>query len=556
MKQIKKDSLKKISCIETSNYCKTKQNNSWKNTLKYAFHLVVFDFLWSLPLALLGFLIVAQQQLLPVNTFCMLLKQEVSSNKTISLPIFVIFVEIGIALYIYLLPMVVFFLLVEPRYTPILQLIRNWWSVFKTTGLCFCVDITYRLFMFFTFAHPLGAREARDYPQNYSALANLLWLFSSFIIVKQMCRIWTAKQSSHLILHHQVPPQDLKNESKAVEITLRRKIMYSLILTAVCAISIKILMMRVFQIGEESHRTLLIVITLGMALPAWMVLDRKGRTGLPWPLEARSKLAKHCTDIGSNSLTTRSFDEIEENGFILSALIVAGMNVVTRALQANMTNFQNKFLIGIMASSIESIFTIIKPQILRCTHKKLSSTKEFFASRVYKSSRIGPKLPQSNKNDQIKENDMNQVYSWQRAHMVVLMNRLEMFSILFGNGLVIMSVNVNNRALEWSLLNDNYSSNSINECKYMDNALTIALETLILCLMESLIEFVTYVYMLHVENLPLDQIIGRKRLNISLIFFTLSAVLFFIGEMLTTSFVVLSCNNVDEYLFHYQCVYS
>lgn len=518
---------------------------TWTSAFHQAAKLVLLDFLWGIPLTLAGLVIVAQELQFSRHTWCRLLKSASGSETITSLPNFTLAVEIIVTALLYVVPVMTCVLLVEKDYKDIL---KKWWKVWKVSGFFLVVDFVYRVVMYFIYIHPIPNREIIGYPSNYSIISHLIWAIGAMASINKACGIWATKHTTHLVIQHKLPQSEINYESKKVKKFLRNRISGALLCSVFCGTALRSYM-KTLSIGDESNRALLIIIVICLSYPLWLFTDQIGRSSLPWSSQIKSILYDDSTE--NKASLTYSFDIMERNGFLLSMIPISGMTILVRGLQANMSSLRTKIFAGIVASVISSLLTLVEPHILDGFRRIVRlKSKWYFGS----SKRVAPKNNHNlGESRESKAQRLKKVYTWHRAHMIIALNRLELFSILFGNSVVLLSIYVRSSALEREQ-NAINSDSPPKECDVVDQYTIVVLQAFTLCLLELLVEILTYTYMIKVEKLPLFRIVKRKRFNISLFMSVISIILFVIGELLTVAIAVLSCNEIPEYLYFYQCV--
>lgn len=545
------------------NTSKEKQNGSitWTQATQKALKHIALDAIWSVPITAIGLLVVALRQATPTLAWCSLLGKEAKSDKPIHVANMTLAIELVWNFLFSLVPLFTCILLLEDTektgWKAVTAVISKWKRIINQSIWFGIADSVYRVCMFFAYIY---RADQPKYPSWFSFPLNMIWFVSIFVVVNTASKIWTAKFSAYLILQQNLPQDQVQQQSVKVQKTLRRKIILSIVVTAVVGMGFRQLMISVFRVGEESGRAALITTCAIMSYPLWLFMDREGQTSLPWSTQLRSNLNTTSVSAQQTALTSTVYtnrrnawmDPVEKNGFVLSTFIVIGITITIRMLQANMDTLSSKVAAGLLASSLESIFVVVKPYIFRTTRKLLISIRGAVSTRL-RTKKVKPEdraaIPTNMLDEGEKLNRRKKVYRWHRAHMIILVNRIELISIIFGSGLVLMAVTTKNRAEKAGQFSDTSS-----ECGTTPLIGDILIGMVVMCLIELITELCTYIYILKVERLPLDEVASNWRLMMALFIFFPMMLLYTVSQLITVGYVVLSCTGIDASIFEYHCV--
>lgn len=515
------------------------QGMGWRECVCLSFRLVLIDLLWGILVAVIALSLVSLRQNIPNYELCNLLQRESGSSKDFSLPMVNYITKMIWVWPYYSISLITFFLLTEyskdqSLWNSVKTLNKRWKKLIHLSFFFAGMDTLYRLFGYFAFSFN---KKAHNYPTWYLLPLNLNWIFATSVVAFVSAKIWAAKQSSCLILQHNVPQQMVLQHPNKVHYALNKKMIMSTVLPSMNAILVQHLLLQ-FQVSKESHRATLIVIILVLCYPLWLILDRCAKKSLPWSKQIRSRINSSNNRIHSLNPYEQS-DPILSNGFILSGSILSGTIVVLRILQANMATLASKLATGVLASLLESFVVVAKPHLNRKMKKAAQNMKRIVSSHIVPfgvDNSIDVEIEESNE----------RVYRWQRAHTIVYVNRIEMFSIIFSHFLMMMSVRVKDRAIGLE------GGKKLQECS-SSTVRDFFISMIILCLLEVLIESCTYIYLLRVEKLELRQATNRFRFKFCFIYFLVITVMYFVNIFLTMSYTILSCDGMSESFYNYHC---
>lgn len=532
--------------------------NKLTHDLFVSFKLIGLDLFWGIPMTAVGMLIVAIRQFVPFHTWCELMKNESESEKAISLPRYTLFMEIIWNFFLFFIPLMTCIVVMEDLEEEntivgmLTTLYKRWKKLVKISALFGLTDGLYRVVMFFLFVRPFGNYSPSPYPTWMLLPLHTLWVVTMLYVVRLACNAWTTKHSVHLVTHYKLPQHSVYEQARKVEKALRRVIIACLLLATLASVVFQMLLLNVFRVGEESSRTALVTITITVMYPIWLWMDKKGRTSLPWTPEVKhimkSSQRNNTQEVGAQP--SQWSDPIERNGYMFSTLLITAVTIIVRILQANMETLQSKILTGVLASFLESFFVIVRPHVKKRTKKaikQLKSTTRSLKVAMTGKFAIKPVQIEAHSN-QINDID-EKVYRWHRAHMIIIINRLEMFSIMFGNALVLLAVKAKHRAQE------KYPTNEEDQCESQDiqSVSDILIGGIILCAVEYIVEALTYMYIIRVEKLPLEHIVSSRRMLLTILIFAVIVIMIFVDQLITVVYVVLSCNKLDEDMFLYHC---
>lgn len=535
-----------------------------KSSVKFALKLVLFDFLWSIFTALICLAVSVALQQVPTSYFCSLLKEQLNGTGAHNIPRFSIIMEIVSYNLLHLMPTFTCIWLMDDikakSWLNYLSLVFTRWNkLFKILFLVVGLDIMYRLIIFVVYT-----LNDLAYPLWFSYPLNFLWICGLLATTWITSNIWIAKQSANFVLGFRLTQSKVQKESKKAKSSIIRKIVMSLITPALLAILFQTLF-EFFQVSKERDRQLMIIIAMLTAYPMWMWIDREGRSSLPWSIPIRdtmkafstnylNTLQNHNLPHADNNLTACSLnpvdenfngiqkykDCIEKNGFILSALIMTGTIISVRILQANMEVLSSKITSGLMTSVMESVFILLEPRITIMVDKLVKEFHKLFKLKVDIVDQV--QVERMNEEKEIKK----KIFVWHRSHIVIMMNRLNMFSIMISNSLVLLGSTARMRAYESSGLSAGGHSNCEDISSISDSLIGI----FVLIVLEIVISIVSYTYIDHVENLPLIQVYKEKKVSNTLTFYVVMVLFFNANQYFTLVYNAISCGDQLMYEFH------
>lgn len=227
-------------------------------------------------------------------------------------------------------------------------------------------------------------------------------------------------------------------------------------------------------------------------------------------------------------------DPVEENGYVLCIFVYVVMTSVIRILQANMDGIQSKLLTTLGVVCIKFVFLVLKPFISRKLNSPIAHAKAIHPSSNERASQAS-----------LSKKRKKGAHRWHRAHMIVAIQRIEYFSLFFGNGIVILLLRTKSNILD-ELAND-YPF----ECAYRNETFGLLFfGRFLLVMIEMLASLVFYCYMVRVERLPLSIPVKSKRVNAALFVFTSMMLLSYCALFMTIVHVML-CDT--EIMFKHYC---
>lgn len=533
---------------------------STKKALLFALHLILLDVLWGVIASVIGLSLVLLVQTIPSRTLCTLLESESKSTLPFRLSNYSILIEVFWNSSFYLIPVVTFFLLVEEKkqesWGNYIMLVFKRWRKVMIAVVCFAgFGVCYRVAFFFLFTF---RENPKPYPSWFSLPLHINGLVGPLYVINRASKSWTASKTANLVLQEHLP-QLVVEESKKVEKSFRKRMIMSFVLPSLYFMVLRELIINVFHVSEESDRATLIVVTTLSCYPLWLLLDRLGQKPIPWSDDVKTAPNSENTTSNSDHTETTNLSKFESkdpfmsNGMALSSLVVSGTVITVRLLQANMDTMISKLLTGFLASSLESTLVVLKPYIVSLVHRILWRMKRTFLAVKISISTNPTNIADTDAAKEREEMEKNytesrkRVYKWHRAHILVLVNRLEMFSIIFSNILMMMAARVKNQAM---LKNDS----NVQDCSNYKGVGDFVVALVVLCSLEFVIEFITYFYLLKFESLRLKEVTNRRKFKISFIFFAIIVIMYYVDTFLTMGYTVLSCSDVDPLFYEYHCL--
>lgn len=509
--------------------------------------LILFDFIYTFPIILVAVAIILKEQNAPSHSWCFLLRQEILKSEDVLLPKYTIVTEVLSGSLFHVLPLSAVLILLENKVESGFKWLEKWIPLVKCTAFFLSLDISVRIILFITYI----SRD-KQYPTWVNYPTYMIWFIGIYSVLYIGTELWIQSRITKS-LASRLNDEDLDTEKRRAHRALMRKMTLSLFLPTGMGIFFQWLSSSVYYVGNEHDRTMLIIYTsLGMNL-VWIYMDLEARSPIPWSANAKTifeeteEKPENCLESVEDGVEricdsmptpeSKLTDPIERNGFCLSIFIVTAVILTVRVLQANMDTLYSKVITGLIASSLESIIVIIKPQFGKFM-------RELF--RLIKTKRVTPSDAYF---DGESQKHKDQVYKWHRSHAIIIVNRLELFAIIFGNILVMLCVAARKRALKQ--LDETKTDETCNQD--MPDYSTIVFETFVLCLVECFVEFFAYMYIVWVENLPLQEIAHKKRLNIAFFLYIMCVILFSVGQLISVGYVVLSCDGYDHIMFDYHC---
>lgn len=569
----------------STNTTRQKEKISFKRISLFAIKLIVSDFLWIIPLTIFALVILLLRLYVPLNSWCILLKVESGSNTPINLPKAVLILEILSAFVYYVLPFSVCFILLDDTQSrtfwsnDLVHILKKWPREMLLTGFFMFLDMSYRVIMYFIFIHSSSRDNPLEYPQWIALPLNMNWLIGMFVIVTKTVNRWVSDMCDDLVFEFNLDSLYMQAQCFSVKKEVRKAIIHCLLGIMTIAVVIQQLMLVTFKVSEEVDRTALIAISVATVYPLWIYMDRRGRKPISWTEYIRlslfksgfsqsfrglqiSQVTQHYNTNSSRRYVSQDnvsiwkitdwIDPMERNGFILSTFTVTGMIITVRLLQANMDNLASKLATGILASCMKSFFMIAKPHMVKRAKVAASGVKKRLIARVGSNS-INQVVP-SKSTDQVGAETLlkmkayytHKVFLWHRAHMIIIINRLELFSILVGNILVVVVLKRREQAMSYSKPEDCHM--------FLPKYFEVFIGMILVCCFEFFFQYATYVYMLVVEKLPLNEIRRRGKLTFCFLLFMTMVLFFLADQLLTTVFVVLSCDKLNSAIYNYHCV--
>lgn len=540
----------------------TLPNTPKRSSVTLALKILVIDTMWSMPTALICLGLTFVYQRAPTNYFCSMLRHQERETKNPNITPLSTLLEIIWYNMLHLAPIFTCIWLMDDfevkswlRYLS--QAYARWNKAFFYFAATVAVDITYRLAIFFIY--PLNDLS---YPPWFFYPLNGIWICGLLVIAKIASNVWIAKHTTNFVIQFKLTQGQVQKQSKKVKRSILRKVVLSQIIPACLAVMFQVLM-EFFQVRNENDRQIMIVICMFSAYPLWMWIDREGRSSLPWSHSIRhiedARNANHPKNDkvpemrilhrysmlqDDKHTISSSLHCIERNGYVLSAFVMVGVITTVRILQANMETLKSKVVTGLMASTIEKVFILLEPHVEALTNKLVKKFSKLVQPKVNIFDQLQSEILKQEKETK------KSVFQWQRSHAVVMMNRINIFSILLSNVLVILGSNERMRA---------HKSNSLktdghNICEGISTISDSLISIFVLYIIEITVSFVAYTYMIRVENLPLDQVYKKKKMSGILFFYAIMISLYMVSQYLTIVYGVTSCG--DQSMYEYHCVVS
>lgn len=535
----------------------TREKRSLVNAFLQALKLICFDLLLGCTACCVVIAISILFQYFPTNSFCELLRTEANSDVQYSLPYATILLEIGWNGIFYTIPLVTFLILTEKTSShswteSLCIVIRRWRKVINSFWLCVAIASVYRLCLFFIYPFQ---DKFPVYPWWYSIPLSLIWFFSALYVINVSANVWTAKQSTHFVIDQQFSQSVIQSQTNKVFKSLRSRLIMSVIFPAIHALLLARLVENVFHVRNEMDRTLLILVAIIPSYPLWMILDHQGRKSLPWPQEIQnaSNLIE-SRSLRHNITSTSYVDPVLQNGFVFSIFLLTGIILLVRILQANMDNLLSKIGAGILSSALESLFVVMEPHISSRARNATKSFTKALSTRV-KIAPISPIALNSRSISTLSDRSRQKykdkkIYKWHRAHIVVIVNRLEVFSIMFSHGLMIFSST--HRQVGYMNGRNNVSESDA-VCDKGD-VIEFITSMFVLCMLEVLIECATYTYLLKIEHLEIEKATNRPRFKVAFFYFSIIAAMYSLNVYFPIAYTILSCDSFDEAFYIYNCL--
>lgn len=487
----------------------------------------------------------------PKNTFCALLKRQSKSDQDFHLRKWILVREIAHDNLLFSIPVISCLFLLERGedswIKTIRMSIRKWWPIILTYLSCSVLNSLYLIAMFFYYQYPASKDYPIEYPTWIKPVSHVIWVIELFVIIHKASEIYAAKYTTFFVIQHGFSQYIAQQQYKKIYKSLQRRLVLSILLPSLVGLLLKQLLLRAVSISSDYDRYIIIFLTLGLGVPLWLWMDSEGRKSLPWTEEAKQVLYVSKRQ-NSGTACHEHVDEVERNGFVLSSMTIVGVSLIVRFLQANMESLGKKIVSVIITSVIESVIVIFEP-VLRKIFRSFMVWLELFRSN-WGSKKTHPSR-NIHANYSTKNYHENAVFGWHRAHIIIFVNRLEIFSIILGCVLVIISANMVTESIEVFEGVENSQ-----ECvdRSIPKTGSIIVAGLVMCLMETLVEFFTYVYIIRVEHLPFEFIMKQKRMIIAFIYYSIITMLYTTTHLFTSSLVMFSCNGLDENIYKLHCV--
>lgn len=524
---------------------------SWNYACKTALKLIVKDVLFGILSTLVVLSLVLFRMYVPFVDFCELLRNESQTEDMFKQSDWIPIAEALWASTYYSVPFVTFFLVLENTQKNtmceyIAYMIKSWSKLLKRGFIFVFLDSAYRIVGFFLFSY---GKDTSQYPGWFHFPLNLNWIVAALHTINSAARLWTTKQCSYLIIQQKVDQALVEVHREKVFKSLRNKIIFSVVFPAFNSIVASALILSILHVSKESHRAILIMAVTVACYPLWMILDRDGKKSIPWP--SSIKKAYSINPVLQTKLPFEAHelrDPLNFNGMFLSGFLLSGTIITVRILQANMETLTTKLATGVLASSLESFFVVIKPHLSKGVKKTVSTAK--VAMKSIRRKKVVPNDDARPETQYEMERSSDLVHNWHRSHTIIFVNRLEMFSIIFSNSLMILASSIKNRVVDLNLI-----GNESDECSNDAPIGDFIVSLLVLCSLEIVIESITYAYLIKVEKLHLEEANRRAKTTISFFYFSSAVILFFTSTFIVIAYTVLSCDDsVDKSFYIYHCL--
>lgn len=532
------------------------QEITWRKVFLQSWKLILTDFVWGFGGILLGLAAILLSKHVPVFQLCESLQFESGSDKDFHLPHATLFLELGWNSVYHTIPLAIVLLVMDSGgYSSCRDFIqtihKRWGKAMKIPLFFFFLEFCYRMLCFFVFVY----RNSQKYPHWATIPIQLNWLAGAYCVINKSAQVWTQKQSSYLILQKKIPQDKVHFQSQKVQKNLRRKLLLAVLVPAIYSFVLYQLSGLFFQVSFESHRALLIVFLIVATYPLWTILDRLAKKPIGWSHDIKMAFNTN-TEASENEILSvcEQNDPILFNGVILSGFILTGTTILTRILQANMETLVAKLATGLLASSLESIFVVMKPYLSRGAQKKYQSVKLMINTvndRVF-SGKINPNqvgTQETNTEYEIQQSK-NRIDKWHRMHAIIFVNRLEMAAIMFGSTFMMAIVGVRDKVEEHMIESSN---TAMNHCSTNSKLIDFTIAMLVLSLLEMVIEFFTYTYLIKFERLQLIKVAVRMRMKLGLVYFILMVTMYFFNIFLVMGYSIMSCGKLDVGFYEYHC---
>lgn len=503
-----------------------------------ALNLILADVIWGVIASVLAISFFSVRQAIPSFRFCVHLEKETLSEKKHQTSILNYIIQMIWQFSYHSIPFITFLLLTQSTRGQSLcnffkYLIRSWWNVIKIPMIFGGITTLYTITIYFLFSFN---NEYPQYPWWYLQPYGIIWIIGAIAVCIVTSKIWTTKHSTYFVLQQHFNQRIVQINSIKVNKAFRNAMLLSVVLPVIILIVMQSLL-NSFHVSEEPQRFILIVVMSCLCNPLWLILDKRSKKPLPWI----HPIKQHINSLDTNSHHPLSnyeqSDPICLNGFVLPGPVFTGTIIVIRILQANMSTLLSKIAMGVFASALESFLVVIKPHLYRNAKKVLDDGKIFNKSRIFTSSFDLNSIETAESHER--------VHRWYRAHTIVYVNRLEMFSLIFCHLLMMSSVRVKNQAMQ-------LTGSTLSECE-SSSIFDFFISMIVLCLLEVFIEGCTYIYLLRVEKLQLVEVARRSRFKFCFLYFAVMTVINFAELFSSMPYTILSCGGMNESFYIYIC---
>lgn len=514
---------------------------SWGKASMSAVKLILLDIFWSILSTTIALALVFVRMNFPTHMFCRELQTESKSHSNFNLPRLTLLVEILDASIYYTIPLITFNFLTngtinQKKPLNLSQIISK--RCFASIMFFVLLDVGYRIVMFLLFKNN---NEQKVYPWWFSFPLNFNWVLSVIQLIRVLSIKWTHEYSNTLIVEYHIPEQVVQENGIRVRKSIQKNLTFCILLTTINGILVEHITPR---ISEKSNKKIMVILML-VSYPLWIYFDRMGRKLLPWSQQVIKNINKAYDVLVQESLSPyENFDPIARNGVVISTQLLVGLVISVRIIQANMNTLSSKITAGLLATCLQSIMVVIKPYLLTKVNKIFARMQKKIqpmdivsnASIVHRQQER-ESFEQSNK----------RVYMWHRSHAIVIINRLEMFSIMFSHGVMILSARIKRK----TTIEENFVGSGT-ECEF-ETEKNFGIALFILCFIESIIEFSTYTFLIKVEKLNIPKCVSRIGFQLCFLYFTTIVVAYLGYKYLIVGHVVLSCGQMDKSIYNYYC---
>lgn len=569
-----------------------------------AIHAILFDLLTSFCIGVCFMVLLLRLQTFPTHSYC---EQLVGSNETvlIRLPLWTIVNECIDVIFIHMVPLVSCLLLLQQDscytkdeqkglFIKFKKLVWQWKSSFLTYCIFAAMDVLFRIILFFVFVVP--SPSDYKYPIWRRNVVDVIWLLNAFFTTRSVCQRWTNALTEQCNRYKSsLSIEKIQTEVVTIRRALQRKVLLGLSLPVILAIVIvgTLRNRSSLYLEQDRHFALALIVAL-ILCPIWFLLDNTARARLPWSNLIKSSLSRGSRQFSSTlrkreilmenhdlkeaieeesmdnqnsekpdvvqesqdeepqSLARKKFCELQQfdidsfdrNSFVISSLTICTLVITVRMLQANMEHIRLKVLSALITSCLESVVVALEPYFFEKGHKSKQNLNKIWAKTKMRLSKVKEVGVYSHVNLREKPNlELGRVFRWHRAHIIVMVNRLELISIWISHSLLLFGLDLKNKA-----------EANTGTCSHEWSVYNAILSCISLCAIEVFVEFWAYVYMTKTEKLPIKQAVTSKRM-----FFGLLCLLFCSGLSYSNAMSVFVIANVScdapNYLVvaQYQC---